>query len=41
MALGGTERILDITPESLHQRTPLLVGSREELTYLRELLMKG
>src|SRR5205814_4622834 len=41
MALGGTERILDIAPESLHQRTPLLVGSREELTYLRELLMKG
>ena len=27
----GQRRILDIQPESIHQRTPLVVGSRVEL----------
>ncbi|MEQ8788850.1 MAG: class 1 fructose-bisphosphatase [Pirellulaceae bacterium] len=30
-ALDGTRRVLDIQPESIHQRTPLVVGSRMEL----------
>src|SRR6185295_11197574 len=30
LATDGKGRILDICPESLHQRTPLIVGSREE-----------
>lgn len=31
MAIDGTRRVLDIVPESIHQRTPLVVGSRVEL----------
>jgi fructose-1,6-bisphosphatase I len=34
MATDGRGRILDIVPESLHQRTPLLVGSRDEMETL-------
>jgi fructose-1,6-bisphosphatase I len=34
MATDGSGRILDIVPESLHQRTPLLVGSKEEMETL-------
>jgi fructose-1,6-bisphosphatase I len=37
-ASDGRGRILDIAPNSLHQRTPLLVGSREELDLLTRLL---
>ena len=36
MATDGDGRILDIRPESLHQRTPLAVGSRREMTLLAE-----
>ena len=32
------QRILDIQPDSLHQRTPLIVGSREEVAALRALV---
>ena len=31
MAIDGTRRVLDIVPESIHQRTPLVVGSRIEV----------
>ncbi len=31
LASTGTKRILDITPESLHQRVPLFVGSRDDV----------
>lgn len=31
MAIDGKRRVLDIQPESIHQRTPLIVGSRVEL----------
>jgi fructose-1,6-bisphosphatase I len=37
-AIGGTNRILDIRPESLHQRTPLVVGGREEVELLQRFL---
>jgi fructose-1,6-bisphosphatase I len=33
-ATNGSQRILDIRPESLHQRTPLVVGSRQEVELL-------
>ena len=33
-ATEGRGRILDIQPDSLHQRTPLIVGSREEVDSL-------
>src|SRR5215472_4613853 len=38
MATDGHNRILDIQPKSLHQRTPLVVGSRAEVTMLQEVL---
>lgn len=31
IAIDGTQRVLDIQPHSIHQRTPLVVGSRIEL----------
>ena len=31
MAIDGTRRVLDIEPESIHQRVPLIVGSRVEI----------
>jgi fructose-1,6-bisphosphatase I len=30
-ATSGTERILDMEPQQLHQRTPLFIGSREDV----------
>ena len=31
LATTGHERILDIEPETLHQRVPFMFGSREEV----------
>lgn len=39
-ATTGTERILDIVPESLHERTPLVIGSRYEVEMIEELLAR-
>ncbi len=36
-ASDGEQRILDIQPEDVHQRTPLIVGSRVEMQRLNEL----
>jgi fructose-1,6-bisphosphatase I len=36
MATDGKQRILDIQPASLHQRTPLIVGSQEEVELLQQ-----
>lgn len=38
LATDGQRSILDIRPDSLHQRTPLVVGSREEVELLRRML---
>jgi fructose-1,6-bisphosphatase I len=37
-ATDGTRRILDIHPETLHQRTPLVVGSAHDVEYVRAVL---
>jgi fructose-1,6-bisphosphatase I len=37
MATNGTSRILDIDPTEVHQRTPLVVGSKFEMEKLAEL----
>jgi fructose-1,6-bisphosphatase I len=29
LATNGSERLLDVQPEALHQRTPVFMGSRE------------
>lgn len=31
MAHNGTKRILDLEPRSIHERTPLVIGSRDEM----------
>ena len=36
LATDGRQRILDIEPKNLHQRTPLAVGSRREMTLFSE-----
>src|SRR5207237_5134048 len=38
LATDGRQAILDVEPTSLHQRTPLLVGSREEMEMLGGML---
>lgn len=30
----GTERVLDVCPEEVHQRVPLFIGSAGEVEYL-------
>ncbi len=32
LASTGTERILDVTPEAIHQRVPLVIGSAEDVS---------
>lgn len=41
MAIDGQRRILDIQPDSLHQRVSLVVGSKKEVTLLGEFLEKA
>jgi fructose-1,6-bisphosphatase I len=36
-ATDGEQNIVDVTPSSVHQRTPLVVGSREEVDLLMEM----
>jgi len=31
MATNGRKRIMDIQPESIHERTPLVIGSKVEM----------
>jgi fructose-1,6-bisphosphatase I len=38
MATDGTHNILDIPPTGLHQRTPLMVGSQEEIKLLGRMI---
>ena len=38
VATDGRQRILDIQPESIHQRTPLIVGSQTEMSALEKIL---
>ncbi len=38
IAIDGRRRILDIQPESVHQRTPLIVGSQVEMSALQKVL---
>jgi fructose-1,6-bisphosphatase I len=34
LATDGRRRVLDVMPQSIHQRTPLIVGSRHEMEEL-------
>jgi fructose-1,6-bisphosphatase I len=37
-AIDGTTDVLDIVPSELHQRTPLFIGSKDEVALARDLL---
>jgi fructose-1,6-bisphosphatase I len=39
-AIDGTQRVLDLQPESIHQRTPFVLGSRVEVEALQALVQK-
>jgi len=41
MATAGRERILDIQPGSIHQRTPLVVGSPAEMRAFAQIVTRG
>lgn len=41
MAIDGSRRVLDIQPDSIHQRCPLVVGSRVELADFERFVVKG
>ena len=34
----GTERVLDIVPDKVHQRVPFFVGSKNEVDYLESFM---
>ncbi len=40
-AVNGTERVLDIKATGIHQRTPLVVGSRREVELLTRLVREA
>ena len=40
-ATDGDERILDIQPSELHQRTPLFIGSKNDVDAARAMLSGG
>jgi len=39
-ATDGVNRILDIMPQKLHQRTPLVIGSREDVGFVADTLRR-
>jgi len=40
VASSGSQRVLDIQPEGIHQRTPFMVGSAREMEILAEVLAR-
>jgi fructose-1,6-bisphosphatase I len=40
-ATDGMNRILDVIPHSLHQRTPLVIGSREDVGFVADTLRRS
>ena len=38
MATNGKERIMEIEPNAIHQRTPIYIGSPENVTHVMDFL---
>lgn len=38
LAIDGTRRILDVQPTALHERTPIFIGSRDDVLIAQEML---
>jgi fructose-1,6-bisphosphatase I len=41
LAIDGVNRILDLAPESLHQRAPLIFGSTDKVERVRSYYLDG
>jgi fructose-1,6-bisphosphatase I len=39
-ATDGVDRILDVLPQHLHQRTPLVIGSREDVGFVADTIRR-
>jgi len=39
-ASNGMQRILDVEPKSLHQRVPLIIGSRDDVTLAEDFILE-
>jgi fructose-1,6-bisphosphatase I len=39
-ATDGSKRILEIQPESLHQKTPVFIGSRKDVELVMDFIAK-
>jgi fructose-1,6-bisphosphatase I len=37
-ATDGLRRILDVVPQQLHERTPLVIGSKADVDFVRDVL---
>jgi fructose-1,6-bisphosphatase I len=40
LATNGVDRILDVVPKALHDRTPLVLGSREDVGAFRQFMLR-
>lgn len=40
-ASTGTQNIMDVVPEKLHQRTPLIIGSQEDVALVESFIQEG
>ena len=40
LATDGTKRILEILPESLHQKTPIFIGSKDDVKMVMNFIAK-
>jgi fructose-1,6-bisphosphatase I len=41
LSITGPERILDLQPEGLHQRVPVILGSRSEVARIQGYHLQG
>jgi fructose-1,6-bisphosphatase I len=41
LASTGRERIMDITPTELHQRSPIIIGTKKDVEYYEKLMQEG
>jgi fructose-1,6-bisphosphatase I len=39
MAIDGKDRILDLMPSELHQRVPVILGSKDDVSVFRQFVL--
>jgi fructose-1,6-bisphosphatase I len=40
-ATDGLRRILDVVPQQLHERSPLVIGSKQDVAFVAEMLKRA